>query len=315
MMLIGNNSEGGNVPDIQSLNQSVRALNASIAFWNELMIFGLAIAAVAAVFVVIAARVIVNRAGQLSAAQNLLSAAKDRQLQVDLKEKDLEIGNLKLRSDVAELGIAAAQAEAAKANLRAEQEKLERIKLEEDLSPRLFKNQQDAVKRLSAFRGTSVALQYPLDPESKRTAEQIAFVLDGAGWKILPKINTDPNPIFREGITVGGAIEGGAGVVPVDAILDTHSPGVALMEELNKTGLDAHTVPGIPRETGSVFVNVGIKPSPEDRKIMKHIAEIQKRVAESISKGQTLDITDLTKALKKDAREGTTGGRFILPGQ
>ncbi len=68
---------------------------------------------------VIATRVVVRRTGQLSTTQDLLSAAKDRQLQTDLKAKDLEIEDLKVRSDTAEAGIATAQANAAKATQKA----------------------------------------------------------------------------------------------------------------------------------------------------------------------------------------------------
>jgi hypothetical protein len=229
---------------------------------------------------------------------NERQAKQIRQFEKDLRDKDLKIA----------------------------EEQLARIKLEEDLSPRLFKHQEAAIERLREFRGTSIVLQYPLDPEGKRTAEQIAFVLDGAGWKILPKINTDPNPVFREGITVGGTDRDGTGVSPVDTvsrfipsipgILSPSPPsaGVVLMDELNKAGIDAHTVPGIPQKTEAVFVGVGIKPSPEERKIMKHIAEIEKRIAESIASRGVPNVSDLAEALNKDAAtHGTSGGRFILP--
>jgi hypothetical protein len=55
------------------------------------MLWGLGIAAVATVFVVIATRVIVFKTEELSTAQDQRNAAKDRQLALELKDKDLKI--------------------------------------------------------------------------------------------------------------------------------------------------------------------------------------------------------------------------------
>jgi hypothetical protein len=81
--------------EIQSLTLRVQSLIHSVDWWNTAMIWGLALAAIAAVFVVIATRVVVTRTGELSTAQDLLSEAKDRQLREDLKAKDLEIEKLR----------------------------------------------------------------------------------------------------------------------------------------------------------------------------------------------------------------------------
>ena len=136
MIAIGHKPEGGTVSDIQSLTQTVRDFSHSIDFWNQLMLWGLAFTVIAALSVLVATRMVVFRSGQLSATQELLGAAKDRQLQAELGAKDVEIGKLKLRSDTAESAIATAQADAAKANLLAEQEKLARVKLEKQIQPR-----------------------------------------------------------------------------------------------------------------------------------------------------------------------------------
>ncbi|HXI39415.1 MAG TPA: hypothetical protein VNH83_05530, partial [Bryobacteraceae bacterium] len=120
--------------EIESLSLRVRDLNQAVDWWNTAMILGLAGAAIAAVFVVIATRIVVTRAGQLAVAQGLLSDAKDRQLQADLKVKDLEIGNLKLRSNTAEAGIAAAHTEAANATKRAAEATAAQKRVETDLA-------------------------------------------------------------------------------------------------------------------------------------------------------------------------------------
>ena len=302
--------------EIQSLTLRIRELNQSVDWWNTAVIWSLIFVVIAAIAVVVTTRIALVRAKQLTDAQGELIQTKDAQLALDLGDKDLKIADaLKAAGEAKERG-AVAEQHAAEANLRAEQERLERIKLEEDLSPRLFKAQQEAIERLGAFRGTAVVLEYLLDPEFERTAEQIAFVLNEAGWAITPRPNSDPNPLFREGVIVGGVAEGGVGVVPVlDAKLFGPSAGTALIDELNRTGIDATTSLGFGRGERSVFVHVGVKPSPEQKKIMKHIAEIEKKIVESVSNRRTPDLTDLVEALQKDVRPGTTGGRFILRNQ
>jgi hypothetical protein len=263
------------MPDIQIFTKSVRDFSQSVDFWNQLMLWGLAIAALATVFVVIATRIVVLRSGQLSVAQDRLSEAKDRQLASDLKEKDEKIAD--------------ALKAAGEANLRAEHEKLERIKLEEDLSPRSFSNAAEATKRLSSFRGTSVVLEYSLDLECKATAERIAFVLSEAGWTIRPHPNNDPNAVFFEGIVVGYVGKDGVGVNPVpiavrlpfDKTPPTKTAGEILLDELNSSGMDAHSVPGIGIISEAVYVYVGFRPSPESKRALKIKRGIERRTTES----------------------------------
>jgi hypothetical protein len=55
------------------------------------MIWGLAIAAIAAIFVLISTRVVVAKSKELSQAQDHLGDAKDKQLKIDLRAKDAQI--------------------------------------------------------------------------------------------------------------------------------------------------------------------------------------------------------------------------------
>src|SRR5216683_5223045 len=119
IMSKGQESEGENVPEIESLTLRVGELSRSVDLWNLLMLWGLAGAMTAAAFVLLTTRIIVTRTGELTKAQDLLSSAKDRQLQSDLRLKDVEIGTLKVRSDTAEAEISKAQADAAKATQQA----------------------------------------------------------------------------------------------------------------------------------------------------------------------------------------------------
>lgn len=82
------------MPEIESLSQSVRDLSRAVDLWNFVMLWSLAFAAVAAIAVGISTRLVVVRTGQLAKSQELLSAAKDRQLKEDLGQKDADIAGL-----------------------------------------------------------------------------------------------------------------------------------------------------------------------------------------------------------------------------
>jgi hypothetical protein len=317
-------STGENVPEIQAeihlLTERVRLLNQSTDWWNDKMVWALIAIAVASVSVVWTTVMALKRSRQMGDAQSELIQAKDRQLALDLRDKDLKIaealrgaGEAKEKGDIAEQ-------HAAEANLRAEQEKLERIKLEEDLSPRLFNGATEAIKLMSTFRGTSVLLEYSLDLECKATAERIAFVLSEAGWSITPRPNNDPNAVFFEGVVVGYVGQGGVGVNPVPTTIrlpfeDTppiKNAGEVLLEELNHSGIDAHSTPGIGRVGEAVYVYVGFKPSPESKRELKIDREIERRILDRIGKGKPPDLTDLIEQLKNLRRSGA-GGRLQLP--
>jgi hypothetical protein len=197
---------------------------------------------------------------------------------------------------------AVAEQAAAEANLLTEKERLERLKLEEDLSPRLFKSQQDAIERLSAFSGTAVVLEYLAnDLESKRTAEQIAWVFQGARLTLTPRPNSDPDPLFREGVTV------------TDSGVGSPSVGNVIIDELNKTGIVATRQPGIGREAEITLVRVGMKPSPEQKKITEQLAVIDRTIRESMLSGGMPDLSALTSSLTSTMRPGQTGNRVVLP--
>jgi hypothetical protein len=119
--------------EIHDLTTRVRDLSDSIDLWNLVMLWALGFAALSAVVVVVTTRIVFTRTGQLAAASGLLENAKDRQLQKDLKEKDLEIGVLKIRSDTAEGGIANAQKEAGAADERAAKLEVEAARLRKQL--------------------------------------------------------------------------------------------------------------------------------------------------------------------------------------
>jgi hypothetical protein len=156
----------GNESEIKALTVRADRLNHAVDFWNHWMIAGLILAAIAAVLIVLATRLVVLRTKQLAVAQAQLESAKDRQLNADLKDKDLEIQGLKTaaetaakdigtaKADVAKaearsaeadakaeqfrLAIAQANQQAAEANGIAEQERLARLRLEASLADRVL---------------------------------------------------------------------------------------------------------------------------------------------------------------------------------
>jgi hypothetical protein len=158
----------GNGSDIDSLGRRVDDLTHAVDSWNNWMLVGLVIAAVAAAWILVTTRVAVIRSKQLVTAQEQLDLAKDRQLQTDLKAKDLEIGELKVKSEAAEAEISAAKLEAANAALKAaeasrqsEAEKLERARLELSLSargPQIWGAEGEFQKAIGPFAGQKVEL-------------------------------------------------------------------------------------------------------------------------------------------------------------
>jgi hypothetical protein len=156
MMAGTTRSDGENMSEIESLASRVRDLSQSVDWWNSAMIWGLALAALAALFVLIATRVVVTRAAQLSAAQDSLSSAKDRRLQSDLKDKDVKIAETNLA----------------------------RIKIEQSIAWRRLTSQQqsDIGTTLRRFGVQSASLWYgsASDKEAETFAMEIASALNNA---------------------------------------------------------------------------------------------------------------------------------------
>jgi hypothetical protein len=183
-------SEGENVSEIQSLTLRVQSLSHSVDWWNTAMIWGLALAAIAAVFVVIATRIVVTRTGELSAVQDLLSEAKDRDKDVKIAEAQrgateasakaegfrLEIAKANESAAEAQAKVAGATAEAAKATLELSKLKMPRV-IPRDKEP-------DLSAALGAFSGQEFAGYTFQDQESMDLANAIGRILVGASWRI-----------------------------------------------------------------------------------------------------------------------------------
>jgi len=215
---VGKNSE------IDSLTLRIQDLARSIDSWNGWMLGGLLVTVIAAALVLVTTRVIVVRSKQLAEAQAQLDAAKDRQLSEDLKDKDVEIQGLKTAAESAAKDIGSAQADAARANAKAaeanktaEDERVERVKLEAQVAPRRLSvaQEQAIATRCLPLRFTGVRVtSYALDAESAILAEQIVNTLRAAG------VNVDDNTAsvvsmggFALGIHVTGTDAAAAAII------------------------------------------------------------------------------------------------------
>jgi hypothetical protein len=167
----------------------------------------------------------------------------------------------KERASTADKEATRAREHAASLEVEAQRLRLANLTLESQLSPRLFQGQDAAAHRLSAFLPTTVRLQYLTDPEAKRTAEQINFVLFRARWNVRPEpfpasadlANTEAEFVDGVAVTPGVGFKEDEGMVSRRTQL--------LIDELNRTNITA--VPGDFQRMGSItVVRVGLKPSP-----------------------------------------------------
>jgi hypothetical protein len=160
------NSKGENVPDIQSLAAEVSSLRGSVNGWNTVIVVMMVVAAIAAIGLVATQFIAFKTAERLADKQVLLSSAKDKQLALELKDKDDQI---------------------AKANARGEEAKLETVRLELALAkvktPRRLTQDQRAkcVAGLKEFSGTAFDISASIH-ETLIFALDIEGVLTEAGW-------------------------------------------------------------------------------------------------------------------------------------
>jgi hypothetical protein len=111
----------GNVPDMNALSSRVQYLTKATDFWNGWMLWSLVAVTIVAGMVALTTRLAIVRTGQLSQAQDDLNKAKEAQLALDLKSKDVKIGELGTQAAGANARIAEAQRRSAEANALAKE--------------------------------------------------------------------------------------------------------------------------------------------------------------------------------------------------
>ncbi len=176
-------SEKENVGEIQALTSQVEQLSNAADFWNSLMLWGLAVAALAAIFIVVTTRLALTRTSQAAEAQSRLDAAKDR-------DKDVKIATLMEQT---------------------EGEKLARLRLEAAIQPRdLSLEEQSALKDvMHKFAGRVVSVRsYALDTEGSRLATIILSALHAVGIQVSDQrgnlLNLSAGWNVVEGVQIAG---------------------------------------------------------------------------------------------------------------
>lgn len=234
-------SEGENVSEIQTITNRVFSLNQATDWWNVAMVWALVLAALSAIAVVGTTVMALKRSKQAGDAQSELIKAKDNQLAIDLKDRDVKIADA--RQDTARL---------TKENLTLQSDVL---KLREKMADRhLTPEQQGNVAlKLRPFAGTRINFfAMGGDSEILALAEEILKVL------------ADPNPSTKWAVTVGAGQDSSifsSGIlvqVAPDADAPTRNAAAALMEALRAERL---TVLGpLPPTAGAIMGNVSSDP-------------------------------------------------------
>jgi len=108
--------KSGKQSEIECLTAQVNHLTAAFDVWNRWMIWGLGVAALAAVWIVLTTRMTLVLSKQLTVAQDRLATAKEAQLKLDLREKDERIADADKVAGEANERAALAQLELARLN-------------------------------------------------------------------------------------------------------------------------------------------------------------------------------------------------------
>jgi hypothetical protein len=203
--------------------------------------------------------------------------AKTEQKRIDAVTQK-QIARLTARAEQAKQGIANATAKAALAREKAEAERLERLKLHEAVAPRSLGDQGSLIGRLQTYPGLNVIIESLADPEASRLAQQLASVLNTAGWRITKISRTLDDTKFRDGVVVEASFgyQNEKGEWEKD---DRMVPAAeALVAELNVRGVRSSRLPGVDLPPRTIRIRVGLKPMtyflPED--IKRCLKEIEK---------------------------------------
>ena len=160
--------------------------------------------------------------------------------------------------------IAVAHARAANAELRAEEEKGERLKLEERIAPRLLtlEQQTQVSNKLHPFDGRKKVrvLSYALDAEGSVLAEQIIACLESAGINVARGVaSLSPT----SGIAFGVHVDGTDDIAHAIAESLSRAGRLAVMDgprAFNMSGLAGGDVALLPPSAFATTVLVGVKP-------------------------------------------------------
>lgn len=192
------NSEGENVSEIQLLASQAQDLQTSFDFWNDWYVRFVALTVFLAGVVFFTQFMSVKKGKALSQAQSELIKTKDKQLSIDLTDKDLKIAEAGERASKADEMAGKANERSAtleKRNLELqtnlERERTERLKLEAQIAPRrLSRDMQVTIAAsLTPFAERSVMVKsYASDVESAVLGKQIINLLKMAHINVVENL-------------------------------------------------------------------------------------------------------------------------------
>jgi hypothetical protein len=232
--------------ELDALTSRATELSSKATFWNNAVLWALALTAVAAVAVVVSQRLAFVRAKQLSDIQANIASIKEAGATGEQQRIGRELAAALVR-------VAEAEARAAEANL-------ELAKLRD---PRkLLPEQQDRIiAALKRFTGQKFSFNVYPDPESLAFLRIIDALLKSAGWERVPSQVGDVE-VDAAGSTAGTAYDGG-----VDALIapddENSKPAlITLASALTKEGTPCtphyndRLIGKIPK---AILINIGKK--------------------------------------------------------
>ena len=194
-------SEGENVSEIQALTERVRVLNQATDWWNAVMVLALVLAAISAVAVVATTMMALKRAKQVGDAQSELIQAKDKQLALDLGDKDVKIAQAGRDASEANRGAAEANERAIKAQESlslAEQHSAEANAKAEGFRLDIAKANESSAKAEARAAEANLELAKLRDPRRLLPEQQdriIAALKNFTGQKFSFAVYPDPEPL------------------------------------------------------------------------------------------------------------------------
>jgi hypothetical protein len=251
---------GENVSEIQALTDQVRDLSQSTDQWNNAMVWALVLGALSAIAVVLTTSVALRCAKQLALSQSELLRAKDNQLALDLRDRDVKISDAKRKAGEANKEAGDARKESAEISMRAATLEKEAAQLRKQLNEQgrrahLLNDggppRDKFVERIRSFAGQKAVLL--INPNLFADSEMMELSNVLAGSLSL---------FGRWAVTVNALVAGGPGVwviISPEATPETAAAARALrkaLDELRLTGnkdvefpsadvfraTDAHTV-------------------------------------------------------------------------
>jgi hypothetical protein len=182
--------------EIANLAARASHLQRAVGTWNDWYTAALALTLLAAVAVLITNRGVINRQAKLSAVQDALLQAKDRQLiergravANELKEKDVKIGEAAGIAAKANERTANLELDAATQRERAATAERELLELKERLRPRVvtaLQGKRFVAELRKVLEGATISLSATSSGgvEAFRLARQLLPLFKGAGWKV-----------------------------------------------------------------------------------------------------------------------------------